>query len=131
MEFLGYTQLKFPLEGTTQLIAPRYVSPKPLELGSLSDNYIVQLNNIFLKSYDGDTLQENGQRRSILSLIPDESRDNTETIFDCKDRLFLDIDNIGPLNLNRISISILDDNYEVIKLRNKSSLSIVIKSPNE
>ncbi len=131
MEFLGFSQLKFPLEGTSQIIAPRYVSSKPLEIGSLSDNYIVQLNNIFLKSYDGDTLQENGQRRSILSLIPDESRDNTETIFDCKDRLFLDIDNIGPLNLNRISISILDDNYEVIKLRNKSSLSVVIKSPNE
>tara|TARA_R110002012_G_scaffold10080_2_gene46860 strand:- start:563 stop:2146 length:1584 start_codon:yes stop_codon:yes gene_type:complete len=131
MEFLGYSQLKFPIEGTSQKIAPRYVSSKPLELGSLSDNYIVQLNNIFLKSYDGDTLQENGQRRSILSLIPDESRDNTETIFDCKDRLFLDIDNIGPLNLNRLSISILDDNYEVIKLRNKSSLSVVIKSPNE
>ncbi len=131
MEFLGFSQLKFPLEGTSQFIAPRYVSSKPLEIGSLSDNYIVQLNNIFLKSYDGDTLQENGQRRSILSLIPDESRDNTETIFDCKDRLFLDIDNIGPLNLNRLSISILDDNYEVIKLRNKSSLSVVIKSPNE
>jgi hypothetical protein len=131
MDFLGYGQPKFPIEGTTQAIAPRYVTTKPLEIGSLSDNYIVQLNNIFLKSYDGDTLQENGQRRSILSLIPDESRDNTETIFDCKDRLFLDIDNIGPLNLNRLSISVLDDNYEVIKLRNKSSLSVVIKSPNE
>lgn len=130
MRFLGFSQIRFPLAGSSMVDYPRYVAESPLELGALSDNFIVQLNNLQLKSYDGDTLQDNGQRRSILSLIPDDDSDN-QTLYNANERLFLDIDNIEPLNLNRLSISILDDNYDIIKLKNKSSLSVIIKDENE
>ena len=130
MKFLGFGQLRYPISGNINVDYPRYVANKPLKLGALSDNFIVQLNNIQLKSYDGDTIQDNGQRRSILSLIPDDDSDN-QTLYNANERLFLDIDNIEPLNLNRLSISILDDNYETVRLNNKSSLSVIIKDENE
>lgn len=130
MSFLGFGQLRYPISGNFSVDYPRYVANKPLKLGALSDNFIVQLNNLQLKSYDGDTLQDNGQRRSILSLIPDDDSDN-QTLYNANERLFLDIDNIEPINLNRLSISILDDNYEVVRLNNKSSLSVIIKEENE
>tara|TARA_R110000796_G_scaffold196380_1_gene312796 strand:- start:408 stop:1994 length:1587 start_codon:yes stop_codon:yes gene_type:complete len=130
MKFLGFGQLRYPPSGNSSIDYPRYVANQPLLLGALSDNFIVQLNNIQLKSYDGDTLQDNGQRRSILSLIPDDDSDN-QTLYNANERLFLDIDNLQDLNLNRISVSILDDNYEVVRLNNKSSLSVIIKDENE
>ena len=130
MKFLGFGQIRYPISGNSSIDYPRYVANQPLKLGALSDNFIVQLNNLQLKSYDGDTLQDNGQRRSILSLIPDDDSDN-QTLYNASERLFLDIDNIEPLNLNRLSISILDDNYEVVRLNNKSSLSVIIKDENE
>ena len=130
MKFLGFGLLRYPGSGNDSIDYARYVANQPLELGALSDNFIVQLNNIQLKSYDGDTLQDNGQRRSILSLIPDDDSDN-QTLYNANERLFLDIDNLQDLNLNRISVSILDDNYEVVRLNNKSSLSVIIKDENE
>jgi len=130
MKFLGFGQLRYPVNGNVSIDYPRYIAKQSLKLGALSDNFIVQLNNLQLKSYDGDTLQDNGQRRSILSLIPDDDSDN-QTLYSASERLFLDIDNIEPLNLNRLSISILDDNYDLVRLNNKSSLSVIIKDENE
>jgi len=83
MKFLGFSQIRYPTSGNTMVDYPRYVANSPLELGALSDNFIVQLNNLQLKSYDGDTLNDNGQRRSILSLIPDDDSDNQTLYNSC------------------------------------------------
>ena len=98
-------------------------------IGSKADNYIVQCNNLQLKSYDGKSM-EDGQRRSILALIPADNS-NQQVLYKSSQRVFLDIDNKQELNLNKMSISILDDNYNPIKLNKLSSLSLLIKDRNE
>ncbi len=127
MRVLGYPTGRYT---ENNVFVARYVADKHFEMLGASDNLIVQLNNIQLKSYDGNTLSDNGERRSILALIPDDDSDN-QTLFFSNERLFLDIDNSQEMNLSRISVSILDDNYEPIVLEGLSSMSIVFKDENE
>ncbi len=127
MRILGFNPGRY---NEPNVFVARYVANKHFEMLGKSDNLIVQLNNIQIKSYDGNTLSDNGERRSILSLIPDDDSDN-QTLFFSNERLFLDIDNSQEMNLTRISVSILDDNYEPIILQGLSSMSLVFKDENE
>ncbi len=129
MNFLGFSQTRYPYSGSELSIAPRYISDGVLEIASGSDNFIVLCDNIKLDSFDGNG-NNNGSKKSILSLIPDDDSNST-TLYNSNERIFLNIDNKNPINLNRVSISIVDDNYQPIRLKNKSSLSILIKEENE
>ena len=96
------------------------------------NSFIVMLDNIQLNSYDDfdkNNLQKGG-RKNILSVIADEVPEKM-MVYEPRTQYFIDINNPEPLILRNFKMRVLKNNFDKVEAINLSTLTILIKSPNE
>ena len=122
-EFLGYEQIEnFSI---FQVPSFNFEAEKIFTATLLNDNYVVELLNIDLESYDG----REGKRRNILAVIP-ENDNNGIIEYEPSTPYFLDMKN-EKKNIREIRARILRGDGEKIQTAGLSVLTLLIKCPND
>ena len=99
-----------------------FVSQEKAQLLLAQDSYLVLLDSIQLKSFDGFNREQ--QRKSILSVIPSVNIGNQEQIIYMKENpIMLEVDNKNPLSLRTIKARITDEEYNPI---NSKGLAVMV-----
>ena len=96
------------------------------------NSYIVLLDNIQLNSYDDfdpSGLQKGG-RRNILRVVPDEIQLKILS-YEPHQEYFIDINNPEDLLLRNFKIRVVNSDLTPVKSVNLSTLSLLIKGPDE
>jgi len=121
--WLGFNNSNFSVNGTDDLnITANYI----FSAYSLIFNYILELINIPLDSYDS----KSKQRKNILSTIisSDEyGRIQNET----NNLIFLDINNKDPLSLKNIRARLVSYDFNSILVKGTSVMTLLIKDRDE
>lgn len=106
-----------------------FIANRMFEAVSGSDNYIIEMLNISLNSYD--SLKKG--RKDILALIPTSEQiidDETGVIqYEPKNIIYLPLRNADAQSLRNIRARILASDYGEITTEGMSSLNILIRSP--
>jgi hypothetical protein len=92
-----------------------------------SRNFIVELQNINLTSYDS---LYNG-RKSILATVVDGNditiNDTDIVVYEPNEITYIDIDNMNPISLRNIKLKVLDKNLNPIKIQGLGVITLLVK----
>jgi len=124
--FFGFDNPRNPVTGVSRAYQKTYISDKQLELRTLIDAMIVELQSHKLEAYDAYLNQE----KSILAFIPQGNNDNM-VVYEAPYLAFIDLANKEEIALNNIKARVVDGDYTPINLNGRASLVVVIKGKNE
>jgi len=102
------------------------IAPKKFDQNNHHDHFIVELDNVLLKSYDD---QKKG-RLNILA-VTSESDENLIFRFRPPYPTFMDIDNLNKMSMRNIRMKVLDENLEIIETVGKSVAVLLFKDKDE
>ena len=132
-EFMGFTSVRQPVSSNIQ-----YDGSLRSDSGILfkADNkynktinqnsFLVVLDSIQLKSYDGLPTQE--QRKSILAVIPNaEINSEDKIVYERENPHMIDVNNDRPLQLRTIKARLLDEEYNGVNTNGLCVLVLVIE----
>ena len=104
----------------------------------LSDNFIVMSNTLALDSYDASQVEytgltnhshktENaGRRKNILMTIPVNNNVNGIVEYQSNTPIFIDINNVEPLNIKNFNLMVVDQEFNNIKTDTDISIMTVL-----
>jgi hypothetical protein len=101
-------------------------APKKFDQNNHHDHFVIELDNINLKSYD----DEKKGRLNILA-VTSETDDNLIFRFRPPYPTFMDIDNANPMTMRNIRMKVLDENLEIIESVGKSVAVLLFKDKDE
>lgn len=119
--YLGYQRQRYPATGFNFVSEASYLADYGFTPFEKHDAFIVLLENIPLNSYDSFI----GGRKNILSIIP-KSDANSEIIYEPNNVHYVDIKNENDLLLRNIRARIVRSDYEPLKTRGLTTLTILI-----
>lgn len=128
--FLGYNNQINPQEG---LFPPtsnfNLVADNEYEPIDVADSFIVEMmGNISLSSYDG----LKSVRKSILAVIPESDNNaNGSVIFDAKEKVFVDINNVNPITLRNVKTRVVKNDYTPLDIKGEATMTLIFKDENE
>jgi len=108
MKMLGFAVLRH----RSQLLKHTFKATNPLDDSNTPNSVVIELPNLSLESYDGQT----SQRRNILSIIPTLAQSNNRLTFYAPTPIMLSMNNDREFNLRQLSCRILDLNDTVLLL---------------
>lgn len=124
--FLGYLNLKSGNLGYTTLRT--YISFYPAFASSDTvDNFIFELLNLDLESYDGFT----EQRQNYLSTIPSTATTGNVVSYKTSYPIFLNLSNKKPFTLRNIMARILSFGNRPLQTRGQTTATILIKDSDD
>ena len=109
-----------------------------------SDNFIVVSDTLPLDSYDASkvfyTEQDNtggnvsynpdterlGRRQNILMTIPENNNQDGLVEFQTNTPIFIDINNVGPMNVRNLQFRILNKDFSKIQTHEESSIMTIL-----
>lgn len=95
-----------------------------LNQAALDDAYVIELLNLDLDSYDGNS----GTRRAILETIDFKATvDDTVIIYQPAEYVYLDLNNKQPLNLRNISARIVTETFGNVATEGFNTITIYVK----
>ena len=104
-----------------------FTSDKLFKPAIYSRNFVVELQNINLTSYDS---LYNG-RKSILATVVDGNditvNETDIVVYEPNELTYIDIDNINPLSLRNIKLKVLDKNLNAIKIQGLGVITLLVK----
>jgi len=124
--FLGFRNNRIPQSGTVSKVDYIAVADKIFRPNNISDAFIVEMLNIGLDSYDGETQD----RKSYLSVVP-KSDSSGGVVYDAVFPIFIDINNFQPLSLRNIKCRVLNNDLSPVKMLGLSTLSLLIENGEE
>jgi hypothetical protein len=124
--FLGYSNNRIPQSGTQLSTNFTATANKIFRPNNISDAFIVEMLNIGLDSYDGETQD----RKSYLSVVP-KSDSSGGVVYDAVYPIFIDINNFQPLSLRNIKCRILNNDLSPVNMLGLSTLSLLIENGDE
>jgi len=128
-EFLGFDFLRSNLNVETSIGFKLQGSDIAQLLSRTS--YVVELLNLNIDSYDGQT----GGRKNILASIPVTDRvvDSESGIIDYEPNTFnfININNAFELKLRDIRLRILDNNLKPVPLEGVNIINLIVRNPND
>ena len=120
-DFLGFKNIRYPISGGIKAVEYNWVADKLFTATTLSDAFIVLLDNIPLESYDGFT----NSRKNILAIVP-QSNENGSVIYEPSTPYFIDIKNANDLLLRQIKARIVLPDYSEMDMEGLATLTILI-----
>ena len=129
---LGYRGARYPIDGYINSIKIEYIGNYELNLLEISDAFLVQLNNLNLQSYDDydENYSGKGGKQNLLAVIPHSDHDS-QVIYQPNYPLWIDLNNRDPLLLRDIKAIILRKDYTHVQNRGLTSLTILVREPDE
>jgi hypothetical protein len=121
-EYLGYARRRQPATGFIFVSEASYPADFSFTPFERHDAFIVLIDSIPLNSYDAFK----GGRKNILAIIP-KSDQNGELIYEPNNINYVSINNDTDINLRNIRARIVRSNYEPLKTRGLTSLTIFIE----
>ena len=126
--FLGFRNVRNPSVGSILATNITYTADSLFILKNVSDSIVVELFNINLSSFDGQTRQ----RRNFLGVIPAQSNlVEGKVIYEATNLIYLDIENSTPSQLQNIKGRILKGDLSPISTFGTVVITLLIKSANE
>lgn len=123
--FLGFTQSIF----RSETLDAFFIKHSETNFTAMQDydNLVLELIDIQLDSYDG--LSKG--RRNILATIPTVKNQNNVIVNEANNLVFIDIKNTSPRNLRNIKCRILFGDLTPVNPIGLTSVTLLIKGPNE
>ena len=123
-EFLGYNYDNYSVAKQKEY---QFESENVFDYNDVSDAFVIELLNLDVDSYDAI-----GRRTNLLAVIPaTDNNNNNQVIYDTKYPVFLDLKNNQDRILYNIQARILKPDLSPIITRGLSTLTILIKNPDE
>ena len=119
-EFLGYDNAQ---QGPYLFNEYNFIAQSNFATASIADNFIVELQNLNIDSYDG--LKQ--QRKNILYSLS-KSNENGSLHYEVPNLLYIDLLNTNPIILRNIKLRILEPDYTPIEILNRGYVTIVVDS---
>lgn len=121
--FLGYRHERYP-QGTGFIKSANFEVLAENRFRALNnvDSYIVELLNLNVESYDGNT----GRKRSILYTVPANNENTFGTInFNASPLIFLDINNVSEFLVRTIRLRILEADGTSVSTRGLNTCTLL------
>lgn len=120
-QFLGFRNSRTPQTGFTLTRRFTIAGDIIFKPNNLSDAFILEMLNIGLDSYDGQTQS----RASYLSIIPKDDRDDF-IIYDTAYPVYIDINNFQPLTLRNIKCRLLNNDLSPVAMVGLGTIVLLI-----
>lgn len=136
-DHLGYNETYYPTDRTYTLFESSFSVKGERRLltdANRNDNYIIELMNLQLQSYDGYSDNINNiraGRKNILATIPIDQDVNDILRFNATTPYFLNLDNKGDVIIRNIRARILNFDYSPVELDGLSVMTLLIKDSSE
>ena len=137
-EHLGYNHVYYPVPSpSTQNFFLKQSYPSERELisdQSKNDNYIIELMNLKLQSYDGYSDNVNNIRagmKSILATIPADQNSDDVVRFNATTPYFLNLDNKDSVSLRNIQARILNLDYSPVSTVGLCIITLLIRDTRD
>ena len=127
-DFLGFNFSRVPRNGFIEKFQTDFEGTRELNATQSADTSIVEFLNLQLDSYDSfsDTIFEaGGQRRNILSVIP-ESSVNGSIAYEPPYPTFIDLNNNEPLAIRNLKARVVRSDYSDYPIRGLATLVVLI-----
>lgn len=127
-DFLGFNFSRVPRNGFIEKFQTDFEGTRELNATQSADTSIVEFLNLQLDSYDSfsDTIFEaGGQRRNILSVIP-ESSVNGSIAYEPPYPTFIDLNNNEPLAIRNLKARVVRSDYTDYPIRGLATLVVLI-----
>lgn len=134
---LGYNSVYYPTDATYFSMATTLTikgENRIITDATKNDNYIVELMNLQLQSYDGYSDNVNNiraGRKNILATIPIDQDINDILRYNATTPYFLNLDNKGDVILRNIRARILNLDYSPVETQGLSVMTLLIKDSSE
>ena len=134
---LGYDEVYYPTDRTYTLFESSFNILGERRLitdASKNDNYIVELMNLQLQSYDGYSDNVNNirsGRKNILATIPLDQDTNNILRYNATTPYFLNLDNKGDVILRNIRARLLNLDYSPVETQGLTVMTLLIKDSSE
>ena len=134
---LGYNDVYYPTDATYLLFTTSFSVKGERRIitdATKNDNYIVELMNLQLQSYDGYSDNVNNiraGRKNILATIPIDQDINDILRYNATTPYFLDLDNKDDVILRNIRARILNLDYSPVETEGLSVMTLLIKDSSE
>lgn len=128
--FLGFDNQRNPQTGYSRATANYTLTAnREYEPIDVADSFIVEMmGNITLSSYDG----LKSVKKSILAVIPEtDNNANGSVIFDAKEKVFVDMNNVNPLTLRNVKVRVVKNDYTSLKMKGEATMTLIFKDENE
>ena len=119
-EFLGYDNAQ---QGPYVFNEYNFIAQKFFTEASIAENFIVELQNLNIDSYDG--LKQ--QRKNILYSLSKSNIDGS-LHYEVPNLLYIDLLNRNSIILRNIKLRILEPDYTPIEILNKGYVTIIVDS---
>ena len=120
-EFLNYSQQRYPLNGTTNLVSVAYPATNAFNPKVVADAFLIELLNIPLDSFDSFVKQ----RKNLLAVVP--ASDNSGfVIYEPSTPFFIDVKNQSDLLLRNIRARIVNTDYTPFEMKGLATLTLLI-----
>ena len=130
---LGYNEVYYPVGATyfnfgtiLNILGDRDIITDQ----SRNDNYIIELMNLKIQSYDGysdNTNNIRAGRKSILATIPVDQDTNDILRFNASTPYFLNLDNKDKVLIRNLKVRILNYDYSEVNLNGLAVMTLLIK----
>jgi len=127
--FFGYTSARLPPVNFVKSSDYDVLATNLFSFSNLSDAYLIEMLNIPITSWDGET----SKKRSLIAVIPQSNNTNANGLveYEASTPIFLDIDNMSSMLMRNVQCRIVKNDTSTLLLRGLASLTLLIKSPNE
>lgn len=119
--YLGYNNNRIPRSGVIDASIYSYVADRKFTGKINADNFLIDMMNISLDSYDGFV----SQRKNILAVVP-QSDSNDLIIYEPNTQNFIDLNNKTELNLRNIKCRFLNTDYTPFNMIGLASITILV-----
>jgi len=119
--YLGYNNERIPRSGVISASTYSYVADRKFTGKINADNFLIDMMNISLDSYDGFV----NQRKNILAVVP-QSDSNDLIIYEPNTQNFIDLNNKTELNLRNIKCRFLNTDYTPFNMIGLASITILV-----
>jgi hypothetical protein len=124
--FLGFNNTRIPVENYIRAIEHDYIADNEFGTRKYLTNYLLELLNLNVESYDGTQ----NQRKNILAgiLTSDENgiiNNNKGTV------IFIDLNNKESIDLRNLKMRLVGLDYTPIEINGKSIATLLIADKNE
>jgi len=113
-QILGFNKTAYEITG----VSGTFQGERKTTSNALPDGFYITIDNLKLNSYDYNELNVTGRRKNILSNITNFDFIDTYNIvkYETDYPIYIDLDNKEPFLLNTLTISIYNQDNELLKL---------------
>tara|TARA_R100000951_G_scaffold112018_1_gene111782 strand:+ start:5437 stop:6954 length:1518 start_codon:yes stop_codon:yes gene_type:complete len=125
-QFLGYR-----INSYTEFVSEfEWKSQNSILLYDNSENYLVELVNIDLQSYDGLSSIE-GKKNLLMNIVNSRDRDQQDVSFVSTFPVWLSLDNAYETFIRNIKARIVHSDYREVKATGEANITLLIKDDDE